>query len=184
MDMGEWKIKIDVDKMPQIIATAFDDFKNSVKGTNYEFIAYLGNQLVNGENHAIIAEQIIEKNRNIVIILFNVVNSTVIAIAVERLITTGNNLGDYSIRIEKEISKEVLDTYNKGRVGFVGYKFFLKALLAEQMLSEGKKKYIILAEADPLLPGANNVAALVYVTDERLKVAELLKNDEEDYENI
>lgn len=54
--VGNWEVKVAVDAMPQKVATAFGKVFEGFVGAQYTPIAYLGSQIVNGENHAILAE--------------------------------------------------------------------------------------------------------------------------------
>lgn len=70
---GEWVIKPSTG-MPQKVATAFSEKFGEIVGASYVPIAYLGEQLVNGKNHAILAEQTLVVNAdvcNIVMIILN-----------------------------------------------------------------------------------------------------------------
>lgn len=70
---GEWVIKPSTG-MPQKVATAFSEKFGEIVGATYTPIAYLGEQLVNGKNHAILAEQTLVVNAdvcNIVMIILN-----------------------------------------------------------------------------------------------------------------
>ncbi len=70
---GEWVIKPSTG-MPQKVATAFAEKFGEIVGASYVPIAYLGEQLVNGKNHAILAEQTLVVNAdvcNIVMIIMN-----------------------------------------------------------------------------------------------------------------
>lgn len=52
--VGEWKVEVNVGGMPQKVATAMGEI--NMLGAEYEPIAYLGSQVVNGVNHAVLAE--------------------------------------------------------------------------------------------------------------------------------
>ena len=69
---GEWVIKPSTG-MPQKVATAFSEKFGKIIGASYVPIAYLGEQLVNGKNHAILAEQTLVNADlcNIVMIILN-----------------------------------------------------------------------------------------------------------------
>ena len=70
---GEWVIKPSTG-MPQKVATAFSEKFGEIVGASYVPIAYLGEQLVSGKNHAILAEQTLVVDAdvcNIVMIIMN-----------------------------------------------------------------------------------------------------------------
>ena len=71
---GGWIFQISLDSMPEKVATAFGEL-NKLKGVRYKPVAYLGSQVVNGTNYAVLAEQVIfdaENTKNLVLIVFNV----------------------------------------------------------------------------------------------------------------
>ena len=57
--IGSWNVDVTVGKLPQKVATAVGKLNESIVGTEYTPIAYLGSQVVNGINHAVLAEQVI-----------------------------------------------------------------------------------------------------------------------------
>lgn len=71
---GSWKVNVAVGMMPEAVATAFAKCTQNLIGATYKPIAYLGSQIVNGINHAVLAEQTISdssKDKNIVLMVFN-----------------------------------------------------------------------------------------------------------------
>ena len=72
--VGTWKIDVKLEGMPQKVATAFANLGTQLLGAEYTPIAYLGSQVVNGINHAVLAEQLVitgKDTKNIVLIIFN-----------------------------------------------------------------------------------------------------------------
>lgn len=54
--IGNWDINVVVGKLPQKVATAFANLGETIIGATYTPIAYIGSQIVNGTNHAVLAE--------------------------------------------------------------------------------------------------------------------------------
>ena len=70
---GSWNVNVVTNGMPQKVATAIGALSEKLIGAEYEPIAYLGSQVVNGTNHAVLAKQILTTGRdttNIVVIVF------------------------------------------------------------------------------------------------------------------
>ena len=75
-ELGSWNIDVNLNGMPQKIATAFDALSDMI-GACYKFIAYIGSQQTNGINHAVLAEQTIltgQDTKNIVILIFRMLS--------------------------------------------------------------------------------------------------------------
>ena len=72
--IGGWEIEISVNELPQKVATGFTDVFENITGARYTPLSYVGKQLVNGINYAIIAEQTIvsvETIKNLVLVILN-----------------------------------------------------------------------------------------------------------------
>lgn len=72
--LGSWDVKVVVGSLPEKVATAVGELGEKLIGAEYTPIAYLGSQLVNGTNHAVLAEQVLTTGRdtkNIVVLTFN-----------------------------------------------------------------------------------------------------------------
>jgi hypothetical protein len=156
--------------MPQKVATAFEKLKGTLVGADYEYIAYLGSQEVNGINHAVLAKQIVTTGRdseNIVVLIFNekaVQTETptwvVTPVAIERVLESGAALGGATIRVDKILDLEgpEMGTWNEAFEGYVGISMrpiaylgnqvangieFIYAATAEPMNLEGQKQAVI-----------------------------------------
>jgi len=170
MNTGNWKIDVNVNGMPQRIATAFEKLKDTLVGADYEFIAYLGSQEVNGINHAVLAEQIITTGRdskNIVVLIFNEKMAdpetstwVITPVAIERVLESGAVLGGTTVRVDKILDLEGPEMINwneafKGRVGISMHPIaylgshvtkdieYIYAATAEPMNLEGQKQAVI-----------------------------------------
>ena len=49
--VGNWEINVNVNGMPQKVASAVSKLNTTLMGAEYDPIAYLGSQVVNGTNH-------------------------------------------------------------------------------------------------------------------------------------
>ena len=160
MNTGNWKIDVNVNGMPQRIATAFEKLKETLVGADYEFIAYLGSQEVNGTNHAVLAEQIITTGRgdkNIVVMIFNekaVETDTpawvITPVAIERVLSSGAALGGTTICVDKILDLEgtEMGIWNGAFAGYVGISMRPIAYLGHQV-TKGIE-YIFAATAEPM----------------------------------
>lgn len=163
---GGWNVNIEVGKMPQKVATAFSKLGDLV-GASYTPIAYLGSQVVNGINHAVLAEQTVltgKDTKNIVVIIFNekagdANDPTVVNI--ERIIEGTSGVGGTSIDVKLDIPDDEMALFNKALSGFVGSNVESKALLATHV-SNGVD-YVFLAEISSVSPDATKKAAIVVV---------------------
>lgn len=173
MNIGNWKIDVNVNGMPQKVATAFEKLKDTLVGVDYEFIAYLGSQEVNGTNHAVLTEQIVTTGRdskNIVVLIFNeraVETDTptwVIApAAIERVLDSGAALGGMTIRVDKVLDLEgpEMSIWNEAFAGYVGISMRPIAYLG----SQAKKgiDYIYAATAEPMTLEGQKQAVIVRI---------------------
>ena len=53
---GGWIFQVNMDAMPEKIATAFGELNEHMIGAKYKSIAYLGSQVVNGTNYAVLCK--------------------------------------------------------------------------------------------------------------------------------
>lgn len=160
MNTGNWKIDVNVNGMPQRIATAFEKLKETLVGADYEFIAYLGSQEVNGTNHAVLAKQIVTTGRdsaNIVALIFNekaVQTETptwvITPVAIERVLESGAALGGTTICVDKILDLEgpLMSIWNEAFEGYVGISMRPIAYLGSQV-TKGID-YIYAATAEPM----------------------------------
>ena len=160
MNTGNWKIDVNVNGMPQKITTAFEKLKETLVGSDYEFIAYLGSQEVNGINHAVLAKQIVTTGRyseNVVVLIFNekaVQTETptwvITPVAIERVLDSGAALGGTAIRVDKILDLEgpEMGIWNAAFAGYVGISMHPIAYLGHQ-ITKGIE-YIFAATAEPM----------------------------------
>ena len=161
--VGTWDVKVSVDSMPQKIATACGQL-NEMVGAVYAPIAYLGSQLVNGTNHAVLAEQDIVAGKdvkNIVLLVFRETKEGVTLANIERVAESGGELGGVAIDVKTAIPSEAKRAFNDVFNGFVGSKVAPFALLGTQM-AKGMN-YIFAAEITPVVENPQKTVALVTV---------------------
>ena len=168
MNTGNWKIDVNVNGMPQKVATAFEKLRETLVGAEYEFIAYLGSQLVNGVNHAVLAEQIVTTGRdskNIVVMIFNekpgATETTLVAI--ERIVDSGAVLGGTTIAVDKILDLEgpQMSIWKEVFAGYVGISMRPVAYLGNQV-TKGIE-YIYAATAEPMTLEGQKQAVIVRI---------------------
>lgn len=169
MNTGNWNIDVNVNGMPQKIATAFEKLKDTLVGAEYEFIAYLGSQEVNGVNHAVLAKQIITTGRdseNIIIMIFNEKPNEIeaVLVAIERVVEeSAEMLGGTTVRVDKTLDPEgdEMKIWRDAFNGYVGYSMQPIAYLGSQV-TKGPN-FIFAATADPAVPNSEMIAAIVTI---------------------
>lgn len=182
--VGSWNIKIVVDAMPQKVATAIGALAEQLMGAEYEPIAYLGYQLVNGTNHAVLAKQTIldgGDSANIVVLIFNEKPNAIEAtlVGVERVVEGGAPFGGIHIDPVTAIPKDAMDAWNNAFATFVGSKVNPIALLGTQVVNG--TNYIFAAEIAPLVPNAVSKVVIVTINPMSgyLAFANMLENKHE-----
>ena len=139
MSLGSWEVKVAADAMPQKVATAVGELSEQLIGAEYKPIAYLGSQVVNGTNHAVLAEQTIltgKDTKNVVILIFNEKPNEMKAtlVNIERVIEQGGELGGIAVDVKTDIPTEAKEAFDKAFEGFVGSKVKPFALLGTQVV--------------------------------------------------
>lgn len=138
--LGSWKINVDVNGMPQKVATAVGKLSEQLMGAEYTPIAYLGSQNVNGTNHAVLAEQLIitgKDTKNVVVLIFNEKPNEMECslVNIERVVeSSGGALGGIAVDVKTEIPEDARDSFTKCFEGFVGSKVEPFALLGTQVV--------------------------------------------------
>lgn len=168
MNTGNWKIDVNVNGMPQKIATAFEKLKETLVGADYEFIAYLGSQEVNGTNHAVLAKQIVTTGRdtaNIVALIFNEKAGEMETplIAIERVLDSGAALGGTTVSVDVvlDLEGEPMKIWHDAFAGYVGVSMRPIAYLGNQV-TKGIG-HIFAATAEPMTLEGEKQAVLVRI---------------------
>ena len=136
MILGGWNINAVTGGMPQKVATAFSEVFDGLTGAEYTPIAYLGEQVANGTNHAILAEQTLVLGRdihNIVLIVLNERNEKFSIERIENVVAGGAPLGGIKIDVSTEIKGEAEKAWNEAFQMFVGSAVKPFALLGTQV---------------------------------------------------
>jgi len=152
MKLGGYTVKVSTGSMPQKVATGFDKVFEGWVGATYKPIAYLGSKVVNGINHAILAEQTLivgEDVKSIVRIVLNEkpgdVDGTGLSIVeIKPLLSNGGKVGGVNVAASTEISDAAQAAFNKAFGGFLGSTVKPFAQLATQIVNGGK--YYLAAE--------------------------------------
>ena len=165
---GAWNVNISIDSMPQKVATAVGKLSEQLIGAEYQPIAYLGSQVVNGINHAVLAEQTIltgKDTKNVVVLIFNEKPNEMEAtlVNIERVVESGAPLGGTKVDVTTSIPAEAMNAYSKCFEGYVGAKITPLALLATKV-TKGTN-YVFFAEMVPVYPDAKAQAMLITVND-------------------
>ena len=162
--VGTWEINVVVDKMPQKIATAFAEMSGTILGAQYTPIAYIGSQVVNGTNHAVLAEQLVvtgKDTKNIVLVIFNEKPEGVSVVNIERIVEGGMPMGGIQVDVQTDIPEEAKNAFDEVFEGFVGSKVEPFALLATQV-TKGTN-YIFAATVTPVTKEPKTKFAIVTV---------------------
>lgn len=162
--VGNWEVNINVNGMPQKIASAVSKLSETLVGAEYDPIAYLGSQQVNGLNHAVLAEQTVVTGRdfkNIVMLIFNEKPNEREAtlVSIDRIVEGGDALGGTQINATTVIPEEAMNEWRTAFEGFIGSDVIPFALLATQVVKG--TNFIFAATLTPVVPGAKSKVVIV-----------------------
>lgn len=181
MNTGSWEIKINFNGMPQKVATAFSKLTETMVGAEYEPIAYLGSQVVNGVNHAVLAKQIIVTGRdteNIVVLIFNEKPNSMEAtlVSIERVVEGGLPMGGVSLDVQTELTTGVRSVWDKAMEGYVGAQIEPVVFLGTQVVNG--INYIFVATCKAVAPEAVTEMRLVTINtlEHQVYFSDLLSN--------
>lgn len=135
VSLGGWTVDIQVGKLPQGLATAFAELQ--IMGAEYTPIAYLGSQVVNGINHAVLAEQLLitgKDTKNVVVMIFNERAGQFTLSNIERVVESGAPMGGTRVDVQTEIPAEAKAAFAATTAGWVGANIEPFALLATQVV--------------------------------------------------
>ena len=178
---GTWNVEINTHSLPQKVASAMSALKTQLIGTEYKMIAYLGSQLVNGTNHAVLAEQTVltgKDLKNIVILIFNEKpdDKEATLISIDRILEEGSPLGGTKINVKlaEDIPEEIMSIWTDARQHHIGSKLVPIALLGTKITNG--INYIFIVTVDSLLPESKLELNLIAVNDStrRMSFVELL----------
>ena len=158
--LGSWEVNVTVGKFPQKLATALSEF--AIAGAEYTPIAYLGSQVVNGTNHAVLAEQLLITGRdtkNVVVMIFNERDDKFTLSSIERVVESGGKLGGVQVDVKTDIPEEAKAALEEVFSGYVGMKVEPFALLGTQVVKG--TNYIFAAETSPVVQDPEKSVQLV-----------------------
>ena len=147
--LGSWNVNVIVDGMPEKVATAFGKLGEELVGAEYTPIAYLGSQVVNGTNHAVLAEQTVltgKDTKNVVVVVFNEKpgEMDLTLVGIEHVVDEGGKLGGIDVDVKTKIPVEAQEALAKVLEGYVGVDVNAFALLGTQVTTG--VNYIFAAE--------------------------------------
>ena len=175
--VGSWDIQVVTGGMPQKVATAFAEATENLLGAEYVPIAYLGSQVVNGINHAVLAEQILTVGRdvkNIVLMIFNQKEDKVTLSNIERVVQSGDKLGGIIVDVKETMPEDATEALDKVLSDMVGSKVEPFVYLGEQV-TKGTN-YIFAATVTPvtLEPQAKVMIVVVNAMENKIYMKDLL----------
>ena len=138
--LGSWNIDVAVGSMPEKVATAVSELANQLVGAEYEPIAYLGSQIVNGTNHAVLAKQTVltgKDTTNVVVLIFNEKPNEMkcTLVNIERVVEQGGPEGGIDVDVKTKIPAEAQAEFDKAFDGWVGANIKPFALLGTQVVN-------------------------------------------------
>lgn len=162
--LGSWKVNVVIDAMPQKVATAVGKLSETLIGAEYKPIAYLGSQVVNGINHAVLAEQTVltgKDSKNIVVLTFNEKQGEIEAtlVGIDTVLKSGDELGGIVVNATTDIPAEAKEALDKVLEGYVGAKIEPFAYLGSQVVKG--VDYIFAATITPVVPDPVSTVAIV-----------------------
>lgn len=167
MSLGSWNVDVSIGSMPEKVATAVGELSEQLVGAEYTPIAYLGSQVVNGINHAVLAEQLIlsgKDTKNIVILIFNEKGMDCTLVNVERVVESGSGMGGIQVNVEvdDQINKTAQELFDQTFAGFCGSIVTPIALLGTQVVRG--IDYIFACEVSPVIDNGENNKKVKLVT--------------------
>lgn len=142
--VGSYDINVSTSGMPQKVASGFDKvFEGMKEQASYEPIAYLGSQVVNGTNHAILAKQTLTSGKDVTSIVLVILNEkpgdargdSLSIVEIKTLLTNGGNLGGLNINPQINIPEDTKEVFDKHFAGFTGANMEPFALLSTQVVN-------------------------------------------------
>jgi len=166
MSFGNWEVNVSFDSMPQPVASAMSEVQTNLIGAEYDMIAYLGKQVANGTNYAVLAKQVLTTGRdtqNIVLLKFNQKPQSTEAnlVGIEHILDEGAPFGGISVNPQVDIPTEIQKIWFAAFEGFVGSKLTPIAHLGSQV-TRGVTQYFI-AEATAVTADENPKKDVVLV---------------------
>lgn len=166
MNFGNWDVNVSFDSMPQPVATAMASINDTMVGAEYDSIAYLGSQAVNGTNYAVLAKQVLTTGRdtqNVVLLKFNQrpgdINANLVGI--EHVLDDGGPLGGARVDPQTDIPAVAQQVWLNAFEGYVGLKIDPIVFLGTQVVNGLNHFYV--AEASPVTADPKKDIVLVII---------------------
>lgn len=162
--LGSWDVNVIVDAMPEKVATAVSALAEQLIGAEYTPIAYLGSQVVNGVNHAVLAEQVLTTGRdtkNVVLLIFNEKGMDCTLVNIERVVEGGVGEGGVEINVKTDLPEEAKKVFDAALSEFLGSTVKPFAYLGSQVVKG--IDYIFAAEVTPVVAEPIKKVAVVTV---------------------
>ena len=165
--VGSWNVNVSIGAMPEKVATAVSALDEMV-GVVYKPIAYLGTQVVNGTNHAVLCEQTVltgKDTKNVVVAIFNENpgDLKLTLVAIERIVESGAPEGGIVVDASTEIPAEAKAAFDAQFEAFVGSKVEPFAYLGSQVVNG--VNYLFAATVTPVSENPVVSAAVVIVNN-------------------
>lgn len=165
MSVGAWEVKFSTN-YPQLVATAVSKVTENLFGAEYNSVAYLGKQVVNGVNHAVLAEQTIlngKDTKNAAVLVFNEKPGSldVSLVSINTILNGGAGVGGVEVDVTADLTEEDKAVFAKGKEGYVGAALEPVALLGKQVVRG--LNYIFLVEMTPVVLNPVKTYAMVTV---------------------
>lgn len=153
--------------LPQKVASGFTEVFSNMVGASYEPLAYLGEQVVNGKNHAILCKQTLITGQDITNVALVILNEKpgdmhgeTFSIVEIRVVVSDSGkklLGTMRIAPTTDIPADAKEVFDKHFGGFLGAKNKAFALLGTNSSIRGGE-YLFAVESE-MLVGPNSMAS-------------------------
>ena len=156
--IGTYDINVQVGKLPQKVASYFDETMSKLLGAIYTPVAYLGSQLVNGKNHAILCEQTVitgTDTKNAVVVIVNEKDEGLSLVSINPVLVSGGSLGGVNVDITTNIPDDAQAAFDTMFSQFVGSKVTPFALLGTQTVHG--TNYFFLAEMSAIVGSSGGI---------------------------
>ena len=184
--VGAWKINVSTN-MPEKVATAVVGMSGDLLGAEYVPICYLGSQVANGINHAVLAEQIVlsgKDTKNIVLLVFNEKPNDIVAtcVGIERIVLGGTGMGGVKVAFEYPdmFDADIKAIWDEALAELVGANIKPIALVATQMVNG--EDYVFVAEIRTIESDQAYDVAIVTINN-RTKTAHIIGILDSRFEN-
>lgn len=163
MDLNRWNVNVST-TLPEKVATAVSKLAETMIGTTYIPVAYLGDQTVNGVNYAVLAEQVVATGvENAVVLTFNEKPNEmeVTLVGITHLLSNGMPFGGTNIVMSTEIPADAQQVWDKAFEDRIGMSVKPFAFVGTKVTDCAN--YIYAAEYDPMVPGGAKRAFMVVI---------------------